>query len=151
MQKILFGILMICWMVIVFIFSSQPATDSSKESGRIVEKILSFSKKYNEVKETQKQEIYSKVEKIVRKMAHFSLYMIGGVIIFLFMNTFNIPFNKKIISTILIGVLYASSDEFHQLFVQGRSGQITDVIIDSMGIIVGLGLISGTINSIGRY
>ena len=39
------------------------------------------------------------------------------------------------------GILYAASDEFHQLFVPGRSGQITDVLIDSGGLLAGILLV----------
>ena len=37
-----------------------------------------------------------------------------------------------------IGVLYAISDELHQLMIAGRSGNIKDVIIDSLGILTGI-------------
>ena len=37
-----------------------------------------------------------------------------------------------------IATAYAVTDEFHQLFVPGRSGQMTDVMIDSGGALVGL-------------
>ena len=37
-------------------------------------------------------------------------------------------------------VLYACSDEFHQLFVAGRAGRINDVLIDSAGAVLGLAL-----------
>ena len=36
-----------------------------------------------------------------------------------------------IITSILIGALYAVSDEIHQLFIVGRSCEIRDVIIDT--------------------
>lgn len=38
----------------------------------------------------------------------------------------------------LTGALYAASDEFHQLFVPGRSGQISDVLLDSAGVCFGV-------------
>nr|WP_051527067.1 VanZ family protein [[Eubacterium] cellulosolvens] len=41
-------------------------------------------------------------------------------------------------ASFLLGALYAASDEFHQLFVPGRSGQFTDVLIDSGGVIAGI-------------
>ena len=36
-----------------------------------------------------------------------------------------------------MGSAYAATDEFHQLFVPGRSGQMTDVMIDSVGCLIG--------------
>ncbi len=46
---------------------------------------------------------------------------------------------QRVISkSLIIGILYAISDEIHQLFVPGRSGKVTDVIIDSLGILTGI-------------
>lgn len=38
----------------------------------------------------------------------------------------------------LVGVLYAASDEFHQSFVPGRGPSIVDVGIDSLGVLTGI-------------
>ncbi|HJA34824.1 MAG TPA: VanZ family protein [Candidatus Mediterraneibacter merdigallinarum] len=38
----------------------------------------------------------------------------------------------------LTAALYAATDEVHQLFVPGRSGQISDVILDSAGALAGV-------------
>ena len=48
---------------------------------------------------------------------------------------------KRILAAAWTGILYAASDEFHQLFVPGRSGQITDVLIDSGGLLAGILLV----------
>ena len=42
--------------------------------------------------------------------------------------------------SLFVCVLYAISDEVHQLFVSGRGAQVKDVLIDSAGAIVGVGL-----------
>jgi len=39
---------------------------------------------------------------------------------------------------------YAASDEMHQLFIRDRSGQLIDVLIDTIGIIIGLWLYKKT-------
>jgi len=70
---------------------------------------------------------------IIRKIAHFTIYFIGGIIIFLFFNTYNISNTKKIIYTLLFIIVYASCDELHQRFVEARDGKIEDVLIDSLG------------------
>ena len=38
----------------------------------------------------------------------------------------------------VVGTLYAASDEIHQLFVPGRSGQLRDVLLDSDGVAAGI-------------
>jgi VanZ family protein len=40
--------------------------------------------------------------------------------------------------TVLVAVAYAASDEYHQTFVPGRTGRALDVVIDSVGIILGV-------------
>jgi len=49
--------------------------------------------------------------------------------------------NKKPLFAFLICVIYAISDEIHQLFVPGRTGQLKDVIIDSSGSFVGIAIV----------
>ena len=44
---------------------------------------------------------------------------------------------KQIIYSILFTTLYACTDEIHQLFVEGRSGEIRDIIIDGLGATLG--------------
>ena len=47
---------------------------------------------------------------------------------------------KRIVLALVICVLCAMLDEFHQLFVPGRAAQVKDVIIDSIGAIAGIGI-----------
>lgn len=47
-------------------------------------------------------------------------------------------FLKGMLLPWLIAALYAASDEIHQLFVPGRSGQLSDVILDSAGALAGV-------------
>ena len=39
--------------------------------------------------------------------------------------------------TQIVRSLYAARDEIHQLFVLGRAGRISDVMIDSAGVLIG--------------
>ena len=46
--------------------------------------------------------------------------------------------NKNVlILSILLCILYATTDEIHQIFINGRDGNIKDVLVDSIGIIIG--------------
>lgn len=133
-NKVITIILIIIWMCIVFKFSSQPSTESSQLSGGITKAILSF---FN-VLEGKTIEQQSQIETIVRKLAHYSIYTIGGILILSHVNLYKISANKKVIVSQLIGTLYAATDEIHQLFVPGRSGEIRDVCLDSLGVITGI-------------
>ena len=123
---------------IIFGFSSQNGEKSSglskKVTEMIVEKILKTSKE-------DKPRIMNRLEGIIRKLAHFSIYTILGLLLMGLISTYNIEEKKRIYITMIIGILYASSDEIHQSFIPGRSAQVTDVMIDTMGVALGMCLI----------
>ena len=52
--------------------------------------------------------------------------------------TYKISINKKIIISLILGFVYACSDEIHQTFVAGRSGEARDVLIDTSGVFIGI-------------
>lgn len=62
----------------------------------------------------------------------------GGMLFLSLFLTYEFSDKKRMLLALLIGVEYAAIDEIHQLFVAGRSGQITDVMIDSIGIALGI-------------
>ena len=61
--------------------------------------------------------------------------------------TFKTENRKRMIITLIAGFLYAVSDEIHQTFIEGRSGQVSDVILDTTGVLLGIIIVIG-INSI---
>ena len=85
------------------------------------------------------------VEHILRKMAHFTIYMILGILIMSFINLFRFKKGEKIAITILAGLGYAAFDELHQSFVPGRTALLTDVMIDTIGVTIGCLIILGII------
>ena len=56
----------------------------------------------------------------------------------LLVNTYNLKLTNKIAITSITGIIYAISDEIHQSFIPGRSPQVTDVLLDTMGVILGI-------------
>ena len=134
--RIIFFVFVVIWMIIVFRFSNQPADLSQNTSLDMTEKIGKFLYGFNY--EEEKELLIGKFDPIVRKLAHYTLYTIGGFLIINYINTYSIIKKKKVLYSIIIGTLYACTDEIHQLFVVGRSGQITDVLLDSLGIITGV-------------
>lgn len=136
--RIVLIILLLGIFYIIFGFSSQNGEKSSGLSKKvteiIVEKILKTSKEEN-------QNIMNSLEVIIRKLAHFSIYTILGLLLMGLISTYNIEEKKRIYITMIIGILYASSDEIHQSFIPGRSAQVTDVMIDTIGVASGMCLI----------
>lgn len=136
MRKIISIILVILWMIIVFWFSSQIGDDSQVTSGNTIRKIITFIN--NNIDKLKLEEIIETLQPFTRKLAHFTLYTLGGILIFNMFSSFKLKNKEKIYFSILSGAVYAITDEVHQLFVPGRSGMIKDVFIDSLGIITGV-------------
>ena len=124
MKKIISILLVIIWMTLIFTMSSFNSNDSSNQSSFIVT-IISNIININNL------EILSI---IIRKLAHFTEYLILGILMH---NLTNI-YNKNMHISMIICILYAISDEIHQLFVPGRSFQIIDIGIDCFGSIIGI-------------
>ena len=117
-------LLVILWMIFIFVMSSFDATSSSNQSNFIVDIITSIIN----IKDI------GLLSLIIRKLAHFIEYFILGILVINFITRYD----KKIIIAILLCIIYATSDEIHQIFVPGRSCQIIDIVIDSLGSIMGI-------------
>ena len=75
------------------------------------------------------------------KIAHFFIYAILGLLISrAFLNQHRFPRWRKshTLIALILGVLYGISDEYHQLYVPGRSADVLDVVADSLGVIAGV-------------
>ena len=132
--RIISIIFVLAWMVTVFMLSHQIAEDSSKTSSNFITVIIKLFNK--DIEQEQLETIMLKVETIVRKLAHFVLYTLGGMLITIMFINFKEYITKTKIASFLLGATYAITDEIHQLFVPGRSGEIRDVLIDSTGILL---------------
>lgn len=96
-----------------------------------------------QIQQNQKEEqLIEKLNKPLRKCMHASVYFVLSILIFNCLKTFKISGGKTVIIPIGIAFLYACTDEFHQLFVDGRTSQFTDVLIDTFGAILGVALIN---------
>lgn len=132
-KKIILIILTMIWMLVIFWFSSQNSTQSSGTSERVIKAVL---KVVGNVEQEQEKIIVEQMQHIVRKMAHFSIYMVGGILLINLVNTYT--GKRAWLYAWLIGTTYAITDEIHQYFVPGRSCEIKDVLIDSSGVIIGI-------------
>lgn len=137
-RKLLSTILVVIWIITIFYFSNQQGTGSSNTSKKVSMAIVNILDIKNEMNEKQKEEIVATIEPIIRKLAHFTLYMIGGILLVGCAYAYIMEDKKAIVGASTIGVLYAISDEVHQLFVNGRSGKVADMVIDSLGIFTGI-------------
>ena len=131
MKKIFKYILLVLWMSLIFWFSNQSGADSSETSGSIVMMIISFLEKISGL--TFNDSVISIMCFMIRKLAHFTLYFVLGLLFILVLNEYNLSIKYKVIYTIIFCLIYACSDEIHQLFVPNREGKLLDIGIDMLG------------------
>lgn len=127
-KKIVSWLLVIIWLLVIFFFSSQNGESSSGLSNGFLAMIENITKLplNNDA-----------FRFIIRKVAHFTEYLILGVFVLNLINCYRNLTKKEIILGIFFCFIYAVTDEFHQMFVGGRSPQSVDVLIDTTGSIVG--------------
>jgi VanZ family protein len=128
--------LVLGWMALIFILSAQPGVQSAALSGGITE----FIKGTVEVLAPGADINIELLSHFVRKNAHFFAYLLLGVLALNALRRSGRKGWKSAAAAFAICVLYSISDEFHQLYVPGRSGQISDVILDSFGALTGIGV-----------
>ena len=139
--RIVLFILILTTFITIFRFSSQDGQTSSSLSKEVTEKVTKRINKIQNLEETERKNVLSRIEKIIRKIAHFSLYAIVGILLMSLACTYEFTELKRGGISFLIGLMYACLDELHQFFISERSAQITDVMIDSMGVLFGILLV----------
>ena len=150
------------WMAAIFAMSARPADDSAMDSHRAGRLVLSaFYPHFRDLPAADQEILVARVDYPVRKAAHASEYAVLGALygltVLAFVETKRTP-DRELSETNgktpraqellwmrfplrtawCAAVLYAATDEFHQLFVPGRSGKVTDVLIDAAGAAVGV-------------
>ncbi|MCB2309411.1 VanZ family protein [Clostridium estertheticum] len=125
-KKHLNWILVIGWMIIIFIFSSQVGEVSNENNKFVIYVFNLLGLNLNNIFGTLSNFI-------VRKASHFTEYFILYMLIYRAMNKSKKIDMKIFIASILIVFLYACSDEFHQSFVPGRGPALRDVMVDTCG------------------
>ena len=101
---------------LIFYFSHQPAVDSDATSGKLIQKILNGFPYTKDLTQPQKDRLEKRLQPIVRKLAHVSIYTMLGIFIMSFICTYNLILIKKFLISIWVGVTYAISDEIHQYY-----------------------------------
>ncbi|EQB4340092.1 VanZ family protein [Clostridium botulinum] len=129
-KKLAYFIPSFIWMVIIFTFSNQPG-ESSNKNNFFVADVLTKGKI-----DLFKHIDYNFFNFLIRKAAHITEYFILFMLLYY---AFKKTFYKNLkIKAAIITILYACTDELHQLFIPGREGKIRDVLIDSIGVFIGV-------------
>ena len=133
-------------MVFIFVHSAMPGHVSGGESRLFAQILMAVTGMSAET-----------ASFAVRKMAHFTEFAVLGACLAVNMYDCRLrgsagrgssdepagtPAEKlhvaPEVAAWVLGTAYAATDEFHQLFVEGRSGQIRDVCIDAAGVACGV-------------
>lgn len=126
-------VVIVSWMLVIisagFIFymSACDGNTSAEQSGRVVKVIEEIINDPVKAKEA---------EGVVRETAHSAEFFLLG---FLLMNALlQTAVRRKELITLVIGFLYACSDEIHQIWIPGRTSELIDLLIDTVGVTVAI-------------
>lgn len=136
MKQIISWALVLIWMGLIFYMSAQPGNESQNMSKGVVEVVIQAVERV--APRVAEQLDIRNLHHLIRKSAHFFVYLVLGLVVMNALNVSGIQGRRGIILSLTICILYAISDEVHQLFVPGRSGEVMDVIIDSLGSSAGI-------------
>lgn len=121
----------LAWMGVIYSLSAQPAPESASLSIGLSDVLLDAVRNISPGLKTDPEAF----NEALRTAAHFGIYHILGVLL---LPAVWLRWRKDaILTTLAIGILYAVSDELHQLFVPGRGAQLTDVLVDATGALTG--------------
>ena len=118
-----------------FIFSNSMAVAdvSSVSSGRVLQLLQAVLRRLGMPGLAQRLTMH-----LVRKLAHFCEYTLEGFLLMLCMRVYTRQYVRHISVPMLAGVLTAMADETIQIYSPGRSSQVTDVWLDSAGVLAGI-------------
>ena len=157
-------LIVVAWAIVIFNFSGMDYYESNRLSGYATTKIIestatnrpntnqNINKEIDNQEEVavQKQNKIKSLHYYVRKGAHASIYFVLAILIVIALYISGLRDIRAYLVAILICFLYACTDEFHQVFVPGRTGQFKDVIIDTIGGAVGI-ILMMAMSSMARF
>ena len=126
-KRVSFALLVI-WLIIIFIFSSMSGVKSSNLSRVILSSVTN-----NVVKRT---DVFDLLHLLLRKSAHICEYIILSALAYSYFKYYIDRNNLLYISILIFVAVCSIIDEYHQLFISGRTGKLIDVLIDIAGAII---------------
>lgn len=120
----------------IFFFSAQPGDDSAQLSSGFIQSILKAFSGITGIESADMEKMLAILSAPVRKGAHVTEYIVLYLSLILAMYVSGLRGYRRIGLAMMITFLYACTDEFHQVFVPGRAGRFTDVMIDCTGALI---------------
>lgn len=138
-------VMVVVWMIFIFMMSHLDGAKSWFLTGEFLT-VTQTGHIEQDLTYEEKMELYDRDETwdlmvFLRKMAHFFEYFI---LMLLVLNVFvvQLSWRRALLFSLGLAIGYAVLDEVHQLFIPGRSGNMVDVLIDALGAIFGVFVIS---------
>lgn len=127
----------LCNMLLIFFFSSQTSSESLDVTHKTLnvyyEKTGQDSVEWQEYKDMESFRVFRSK---FRDLMHVVEYLSLGFWLFTLIRLYKVKHSK--LFSVGIGALYSFSDEIHQAFVPGRSAELFDFCLDSVGVILGV-------------
>ncbi len=140
---VIWGLLVVIWMIFIFVMSEMDANTSDDQSKTIA---ISIVDKYDKITgaspeallKHKTKEFIEDTNYYFRKLSHAFVYLVLAILLMNFLIVLKkMPFYQYYLISIGVCFLYACTDEYHQTFINGRTGQFSDVLIDSIGALLG--------------
>ena len=135
--RILLGVLIVCNMAAIFLFSSQSGTKSDAVSQKVTGVVAqTLAKDYDEKSVEEQDAILQQMHKPIRKLAHMLEFGALSALVFFFLLTWQGKILWHYAASLGFAFVYAGVDEFHQLFREDRGARLSDVFIDFAGAFI---------------
>lgn len=131
------AVLLLALYAVIFLFSAQNGDTSGGISMRVSERCVEFINSISggQWTETMQHRLAVLFEHPIRKTAHFMEYALMGCLVWGVWRPWRSRLGRIVIPWVFVS---AAADEFHQLFVAGRDGNVLDVLLDTAGGCFGL-------------
>ncbi len=139
------AVLLLALYMLIFGFSAQDGEQSGSLSRMISEKCAALFQSLSGAHWTEDflRNLAEYFEHPIRKLAHFTEYACMGILLYVLWSQW-IDRGRKLYPLIVLWVFCSAAlDEIHQLFVPGRWGSFTDVLLDTCGGAFGMLLCAG--------
>ena len=143
--KIINIVLLLICMIGIFLFSSEDRDTSTNTSIETTKKVISVVSNDEDTSTKIAKDYFNEV----RKSAHLIEYFCLGILAINVLKDYHKINIWMVLICIIFCMLYALSDEIHQIYVPGRSCELRDIFIDTSGSIIGI-IIYSLINFIYR-
>ena len=147
MKKCLYWLPAVCWMILIFTLSSQsyakqdirPFLKENIPQTLVIEHLGDVKVRYSGKEiSIETKGVPAFLEFFIRKGAHIFVFMVLSIVIqWAVQKTWNGRKGRYVIPFVL-ALLFAASDEFHQIFTPNRTPKLEDIGIDMVGIWIGL-------------